>query len=270
MKFKSLLLAGLAGFALASCGGISGYKTEVAKETFVKDLEKVFEGNLFNVEKPYSYESSLEEGYTLTKKWTKDNKKLYEEKTIMEGSSETKYDSVAKVLTQKEEGYNSDVVSSQKTESTIEYNYVGQIDSGNVYTVDLNAKVYKKDKAVDPEAQIQIVALAKIASVKSFFDKFYESDNAKFFEDGNKFTVEEITNDDSSSSNEYVKEVYQLVVNNNSFECYSTLHRETTELNSKCIVDSYETKILRRKDGLKLESVDLHGLLEVSSLPTIF
>ena len=270
MKFKSLLLAGLAGFALASCGGISGYKTQVAKETFIKDLEKVFEGNLFNVEKPYSFECSSESGLTLNKKWSKDGKKLYEEKTDTESSSEVKYDSVNKVLTQKDEYYDHDIVSTEKQETTTKHNYIGQVDAGNVYTVDLDAKVYTKNKVEEPEYIIQLAALSKIASVKTFFDEFLLSENAKFFEDGNKFTVEEIKNDDSSSTNEYTKEVYQLVVNENGFECYSTYHRETTELNSKCVVDSYETKVLRRKDGLKVESVDLHGLLEVEDLPELF
>lgn len=269
MKFRSLLLAGLAGFALASCGGISGYKTQVAKETFIKDLAKVFEGNLFNVEKPYSYECSEEMNLTLNKKWSKDNKKLYEEKTETNSSSEAKYDSVNNVLTEKKEYYNCDVVSSEKQEIETKHTYISQMDAANVYIVDLDSKVYIKDKVEDPEFLIQLEALTKIASVKTFFDEFFLSENAKFFEDGNKFTVEEIKNDDSSATNEYTKEVCQLVINENGFECHSTYHRETNELNSKCVVDSYETKILKRKDGLKVEAVDLHGLLEVKELPEI-
>lgn len=270
MKIKSILLLGLSAVALASCGGISRYKTEVAKETFMKDLEKAFEGNLFDVEKPYSYVCSEEEGYTLTKKWSKDNKKLYIEKTVRDQSGEVKYDSVNHVMMMKEEGHSNDVVSKQSNDTKIRYNYVGQIDAGNVYTVDLDAKVYLKTETTIPETSIQSAAIGKITSVKSFFAKFTTSKTAKFFEDGNKFTVEEITNDDSSSTNEYIKEVCQLVINKNGYSTYSTLHRETTELNSKCIVDSYESKVLTRKDSLKLDAVDLHGLLEVEDLPELF
>lgn len=270
MKAKNLLLVGLAGFALSSCGsGLKGYKNEVAKERFVQDLGKVLEENpLFNVKSPYSFEEESSSESKMVENWYIDTKSVDKQVTEESGSVKTKYDSVTSVLFSEGNTH----YSVENAVQNIKQDYKGatqyQVDSENYYVIDKTSKLYTKTKSAAPK---DVITLRATSSVKYLLELFYEmadeSESAKYFKDNDVYTMEITSIDDDENTKDTTKSKYQLVVDDNGFELHSESHREVSKLSYKKVVDDRNDLVITKKDGLKVENLDLHDYLLVQEFP---
>lgn len=276
MKIKSVLLVGLAGIALASCGGVKNYKTEVKRETFVSDLQKAFDASsLFNVETPYSFVENGESTFNEKVTHTKDGRKFVEEKEDWTTTTKFEYDSVTNIVRSKtvdervESNNNEKVVTKKKSEQQ------DQADSKNYYLIDLNGKLYTKSATELAADEIKSRALMYISyPVEAFLDEYFgvammDDPGSKFFIDGNVYTCENIIDETEDGVHNYIQSIYQLVLFDNGFDFHYIVNRDKTELNEKLVIRSADHSQFRRKDGLNIKSIDLHNYLQVEELPSI-
>ena len=276
MKIKSLLLAGLAGVALASCGGVKSYKTEVKQATFASDLKKAFDASsLFNVKDPYSFVEDSESTFDMRIAHTKENKTFVEERKIEKTSGKVEYDSVSNVThseeSTKRELRNNNEVDNYECEREIQT----QADSSFYYTIDMDGKLYTKSETKIGAEEIKTHALLFINNpVDAFFDEYFgiavmEDPGSKFYIDGNVYTCENIIDDTEDGVHDYIQTIYQLVLLEDGFDFYYIVNREKTQLNEKFVVESADKSSFRRKDSVNLKSADLHDYLQVEELPEV-
>lgn len=262
MKIKSVLLVGLAGFALASCGGAKGYKNNVKHTVFLEEFEKIAEQSvILNPDKVYSYVLTAKDESLDIDTYIKNEKKLCE--NIIESHSEQKieFDSVNSLLHVVSKGEEKYSDPSEEKVDTVNYDAQYQWDLKNLYVVDKNAKLYTKSAASLAKESIDTLAKGYITSkLASFAGKAYDSD-LNFFIDKNVYTIEEKITEEDSSKTKNVKSIYQFTLLDNGYDYYSETTIEIKELNLTT-VDKTSTSVSLRKKDVTIKSIDLGKYLE--------
>ena len=181
MKIKSVLLVGLAGFALASCGGVKGYKTEVKHKVFTDNIEKfVEESTLLSADDPFSFTINANSKSNTKTTYFKNGKSISEEKMEIKSETSCEFDSANSVLRSKgiyetREEDASDV----KTEK-YDGDIVNQCDNKNFYEVDMKSKVYKKSASSKPADAVAAEASKAIKALSAFIAQMSVFDEAKY------------------------------------------------------------------------------------------
>lgn len=266
MKIKSVLLVGLAGFALASCGGAKGYKNSVRHTVFLEEFEKIADQSaILNPDKVYSYVLTAKSEGRDVDTYIKNEKKLCE--NVIESHSEQKieFDSVNSLLHavgKSEEKYKD---ASENKVDTFNFDSQYQWDAKNLYVVDKNAKLYKKSAASLAKESINTLAKGYLTSfLASFATKAYDSE-LNFFIDKNVYTIEEKITEEGSSKTKNVKSIYQFTLLDNGYDYYSETTIEIKELNLTT-VDKTSTSVNLRKKDVTIKSIDLYKYLDNTDL----
>ncbi len=277
MKIKSLLLAGLAGVALASCGGVKSYETPVKRATFIKDLKSAFEKSaILGSDKTFSFEMESYSESKINEVYLKNDKELCEVISKSNAETFTQFDSVSNINygTVKQHYY--DKNANEEKTYDVEYESQMQIDAKHVYFIDMDAKLYTVENNSNPEEAVAVDALKTIAYSVTIFSEFIAAEddddffpNAKFFEDGNVYTIENTDVEEEKDLTDITKDVYQIVLKEDGFEVHHTENREKKMLNYRKVVESSDNISAKRKDKVSLKEIDLHNYLEVDEIPTV-
>lgn len=264
MKIKSLLLAGLAGVALASCGGVKGYKTEVKHKVFTDNIEKlVEESTLLSADQPFSFTINANSKSNTKTTYFKNGKSISEEKMEIKSETSCEFDSANSVLRSKGiyETYEEDA-SDVKTEK-YDGDIVNQCDNKNFYEVDMKSKVYKKSASSKPADAVAAEASKAIKALGAFIAQMSIFDDAKYYIDGNVYTCELNENEEDEESTRTGKTIYQLVTSSDKIELYSESEVTLKKLNFTEVITDNSSYVLKKKD-IKLNSVNLDKYLDGS------
>lgn len=262
MKTKTLLLAGLAAFALASCG-MKKYENEVSKEKFAEKLEEALAKNPLSGSKDYfSFEFKMEKESKSVDTYYKNDKKL--SKTVMKAEEKysNKFDASKSVCKIEEVGESTYESESTETSEKVDLEMVYQCDTTARYDINVTEKTYKKTELENPSASVASKALTYPASLLSAFSyKIMSGD--KFYVDENVFTIEEIFDEEDESKTKVGKTVYQLVVEDEEISYYEEMSLEIKEVNLKTVDEGYCKWTFEKRD-VSLKQVDLEKYLKVS------
>ena len=266
MKAKSLFLLGLSAVALASCGGVKGYKTEVKNKVFKEEIEKILDSSiLLDLDENFSFEIEATSESKTVETYLKNGKDLSEKITVSKSESNVRYDSNNYVI-RSEGTYDSREIEEDREKiETFDGEMVYQKDKKNTYEINLETKLYEKEAASNPEEAIHSNAAAKISAIRYALSSMEMSgDDVKDFIDENVYTCEITTNEESDKTSKKGKTVYQVVVESDRISFFSESQVTLKALNYTEVIKDKGSFILTKKN-VTLKEVDLEKYLENSN-----
>ena len=263
MKAKSLLLAGLASFALASCGGVKGYKTEVKSKVFEEEIEKILNNSvLLDTEENYSFVIESSSEIKMVETYLKNGNELSEKVTETKSESELRYDSENAVIHSKGTYDSLEEEEDDKKTEHFAGEMVYQKDKKNFYEVNLKTKLYEKTASSKPEDSVKSVAQAKISSVRSALSSIAMSgSDIKNYIDDNVYTCEITINEENDKTSKKGKTVYQAVVENDRISIFSESKVTHKALNYTEVIEDKGSCVLTKKN-VSLDEVNLEKYLD--------
>ncbi|MCQ2801263.1 MAG: hypothetical protein MJ222_01210 [Bacilli bacterium] len=264
MKIKSVLLVGIAGFALASCGGVKGYKTEVKHKVFTDNIEKfVEESTLLSADDPFSFTINANSKSNTKTTYFKNGKSISEEKMEIKSETSCEFDSANSVLRSKGVYETREEDASDVKTEKYDGDIVNQCDNKNFYEVDMKSKIYKKSASSKPADAVAAEASKAIKALGAFIAQMSIFDDAKYYIDGNVYTCELNENEEDEESTRTGKTVYQLVAGSDKIELYSESKVTLKKLNFTEVITDNSSYVLKKKN-VKLNNVNLDNYLDGS------
>ena len=200
-----------------------------------------------------------------TDTYIKNEKKLSVKKTEAQSHQDFEFDSENTIINI--EGKSEQVFTDESTEEskTYEVSQAIQCDAKNVYTIDMNSKLYEKATTAQGKLQIEAIASSSLTSFLTTFALKAADPDLNFYIDKNVYTIEEKYTDEDKSITKNVKSIYQFTLLDDGYDYYEEESVEVNELNLKT-VDVSINKVSMRKKNVSLKYVDVNKYLEIESI----
>lgn len=263
MKAKSLLLAGLASFALASCGGVKGYKTEVRGKVFEEEIGKILNNSiLLDPEENFSFVIESTSEMKIVETYLKNGDELSEKITESKSESEMRYDSENAVIRSKGTYDSLEEEEDDKKTEHFSGEMIYQKDKKNFYEVNLKTKLYEKTASSKPEDSVKAFAQTRISSFRTALSSIAMSgSDIKNYIDDNVYTCEITINEEDDKTSKKGKTVYQAVVENDRISLFNESKVTNKALNYTEVIEDKGSCVLTKKN-VSLDEVNLEKYLD--------
>lgn len=264
MKAKNLLLLGLSAVALASCGGVKGYKTVVKETVFKENLNKLVDGSfLLNPDAPYSFVIESSSSSTIEQTFYKNGSSISEYRLETKSESAVKFDNKSNVARSvgTYECLEEDA-SDLKTEK-YDGETIYQTDKKSLYDVDVNAGTYKKSAISKPEEAVFNTVFANVKKLKSSISMMPLLPDATFYIDGDVYTAEVLASGEDDGSQRSGSTVYQVTILSDKIEFASQSEIVLKKLNYTEVIKDESTYVLKKKD-VSVDGVNIDKYLDAT------